>query len=168
MGDRDTSDAERITRYLCLCDVLPDDVVAAANGYASTKLARYKRDALLEVLAPFRTPQEGRDTASPLLFGTLLCRALRYQEEHVRPGNPSPAATDPRAEARPVLELMKMGAGPAFVYWFMDSPALNSYFSSTDSHEFVEERAWVKDLGPPPSIWSYAGHYDEDPGFAGL
>ena len=55
MGDRDTSDAERIARYLHLCDVLPDEVVVSANGYASTKLARYKRDALLEVLAPFRT-----------------------------------------------------------------------------------------------------------------
>lgn len=30
MGDRDTSDAEPIARYLRLCDVLPDDVVIAA------------------------------------------------------------------------------------------------------------------------------------------
>ncbi|WP_133541774.1 hypothetical protein [Microbacterium sp. BK668] len=148
--------------------MLPDDVIIAANDYASTNLARYKRDALLEVLAPFRTPQEGRDTVSPLLFGTLLCRALRYQAEHDRPGGRPPAPTDARAEAHPVLELMKMGAGPAFVYWFMDSPALSSYFSSTDSREFAEERAWVEELGPPPSIWSYAGHYDEDPDYPGL
>ncbi|MET0887950.1 MAG: hypothetical protein ABWX92_16050 [Mycetocola sp.] len=166
MGDRDTSDAERIVRYLHLCEVLPDDVVAAANGYASTKLARYKRDALMDALAPFRTAEEGRDAASPLLFGTLLGRALRYRQERDRAGLP-PAATDPRAGVSPVLELMKMGAGLFFIYWFMVSPALTSHLSSSDRDELYEERVWLRDVGPPPSLWSYAGHYDGDPDFGG-
>jgi len=166
MGDRDTSDAERIARYLHLCEVLPDHVVAAANGSASTKLARYKRDALLNVLAPFRTREESRVAASPLLFGTLLGRALRYRRERDRAG-PPPAATDSRAEVQPVLELMNMGAGLFFIYWFMVSPALTSYLSSSDSDEFSEEHAWLRDLGPTPSPWSYAGHYDGDPDFGG-
>ena len=166
MGGRDTSDAERIARYLHLCDVLPDHIVVAANGYASTKLASYKRDDLLNVLAPFRTPEESRDATSPLLFGTLLVRALRYRRDGDR-GGPPPAATDSRAEANPVLELMKMGAGLFFIYWFMNSPTLTSYLSSGDSHELSEERAWLTDLGPTPSTWSYAGHHDGDPDFGG-
>jgi len=166
MGDRDTSDAERIARYLHLCDVLPDHVVAAANGYASTKLAGYKRDALLDALAPFRTSEEGRDAASPLLFGTLLGRALRYRQERDHPG-PPPAATDPRAGVNPVLELMKMGAGLFFIYWFMVSPALTSHLSSSDPDELYEERAWLRDVGPTPSMWSYAGYHDGDPDFGG-
>ena len=167
MGDRDTSDAERIARYLHLCDVLPDEVVVAANGYASTKLARYKRDALLEVLTPFRTSQGRGEIASPLLLGTLLCRALRYRQERDRAGSPPPAPTDPRAGVNPVLELMKMGAGLFFVYWFMVGPALTSYLSSSDSDELAQERAWLRDPGPTPSTWSYAGHHHGDPDFGG-
>ena len=166
MGDRDTSDAERIARYLHLCDVLPDHIVVAANGYASTKLARYKRDALLSALAPFRASGDSRDSASPLLVGTLFARALRYRRERDR-RCPPPAATDSRAELNPVLELMKMGAGLFFIYWFMNSPALTSYLSSSDSDELSEERAWLTDLGPTPSTWSYAGHHDGDPDFGG-
>ena len=67
----------------------------------------------------------------------------------------------------PVLELMKMGAGLFFIYWFMVSPALTSHLSSSDSDELSEERAWLRDLGPTPSTWSYAGHHDGDPDFGG-
>ncbi|MDL9978589.1 hypothetical protein QSV35_04535 [Microbacterium sp. ASV49] len=133
-------------------------MVDSANADAGEKLAYYKRDALIEALDPFRRPRERDGQASPELFGRLFRRAVRYRYSPCR-RIPAASWATPQDLVHPMRELIGMGAGLFFIYWFMGSTELIEYLDSMAGAELTEERGWLEDRGPFPS-GAYAGHID--------
>ena len=141
-----TGDATRIARYLHLVVELPKAVVDTGNGYASSQLASYKREYLIDALAAFRKPLDPQLPHNRnRLLARLLRRALRRRHGHHAHLSP----VDPRDDVNGMLVVLMAGVGLFLIDNFMRCPEVRSYMES-QTDMWSEERSWLGDLSDHP------------------